>query len=51
MTEAVKDITQAIRDNKPTDVHPNLYRAVINVLEYSPGAHMVVLNHLVDHKA
>jgi hypothetical protein len=34
MTEAVKDATQAIRDNKPTDVHPDLYRSVISVLEY-----------------
>jgi hypothetical protein len=30
MTEAVKDVTQAIRENKPTDVHPDLYKAVID---------------------
>jgi hypothetical protein len=35
MTEAIKDATQAIRDNKPTDVHPNLYRSIMSVLEYS----------------
>jgi hypothetical protein len=26
MTEAIKGVAQAIRDNKPTDVHPDLYR-------------------------
>jgi hypothetical protein len=35
MTEAVKDIAQAIRDNKPTDIHPDLYKAVMDILEYS----------------
>jgi hypothetical protein len=33
MTEAVKDVAQAIRENKPTDVHPDLYKAVMDVLE------------------
>jgi hypothetical protein len=51
MTKAVKDVAQAIRENKPIDVHPELYKAVMDVLEYSPDALMAVLNHLVDHKA
>jgi hypothetical protein len=51
MTEAVKDVAQAIREKKPTDVHPDLYKAVMDVLEYSPDALMAKLNHLVDHKA
>jgi hypothetical protein len=51
MTEAVKDVAQAIRDNKPTNVHPNLYKAVMDVFEYSPDALMAALNHLVNHKA
>jgi hypothetical protein len=51
MTKAIKDIAQAIKDNKPTDVHPDLYKAVMDVLEYSPDALMAVPNHLVDHKA
>jgi hypothetical protein len=51
MTEAVKDVVQAIRENKPTDVHLDLYKAVMDVLDYSPDALMVALNHLVDHKA
>jgi hypothetical protein len=38
MTEAVKDVVQAIRENKPTDVHPDLYKAVMDVLDYSPDA-------------
>jgi hypothetical protein len=51
MTEAVKDVAQAIRENKPTDVHLKLYKAVMNVLEYSSDALMAALNNLVDHKA
>jgi hypothetical protein len=51
MTEAVKGVAQPIRDNKPTDIHLDLYKAVMDVLEYSPDALMVALNHLVDHKA
>jgi methionine salvage enolase-phosphatase E1 len=47
----VKDVAQAIRENKPTDVHPYLYKAIMDVLEYSPDALMAALNHLVDHKA
>jgi hypothetical protein len=37
MTEVVKDIAQAIRDNKPTDIHPDLYEASMSVVEYSHG--------------
>jgi hypothetical protein len=51
MTEAVKDVPQAIRENKPTDVHPNLYKAIMDVLDYSLDALMAALNHLVNHKA
>jgi hypothetical protein len=51
MTEAIKDVAQAIRENKPTDVHPKLNKAVMDVLEYSPDALMAAMNHLVDHKA
>jgi hypothetical protein len=38
MTKAVEDVTQVIRENKPTDVHPYLYKAVMDVLDYSPDA-------------
>jgi hypothetical protein len=51
MTEVVKDVVQAIRENKPLDAHPDLYKAVMNMLEYSPDALMAEPNHLVDHKA
>jgi hypothetical protein len=51
MTEAIKDVAQAIRENKPTNIHPDLYKAVMDVLEYTPDALMAALNHLVDHKA
>jgi hypothetical protein len=51
MTEAVKDVAQAIRENKPIDVHLDLYKAIMDVIEYSPDALMAALNHLVDHMA
>jgi hypothetical protein len=51
MTEAIKNVAQAIRENKPTDVHLDLYKAIMDVIEYSPNALMTALNHLVNHKA
>jgi hypothetical protein len=51
MTEAIKNVTQVIRENNPTDIHPDLYKAVMDVLDYSSDALMAALNHLVDHKA
>ena len=51
ITNAVKDVAQAIRDNKPTDMHPDLYNAVMTVVGFSDEALMAALGHLVDHKA
>jgi hypothetical protein len=51
MTEAVKDIAKAIRDNKLTDIHPDLYKAIMRIVEFSQEALMAYLSHLVDHKA
>jgi hypothetical protein len=35
MTEAIKDAAQAIRDNNISGPHPNLYQAVMSIIEYS----------------
>ncbi|XP_051212289.2 uncharacterized protein [Lolium perenne] len=51
MTVAVKDVTQAIRDNKPTDMHPDMYNAVMDMLGFAEDDLMAALSHLVDHKA
>ena len=51
MTVAVKDVAQAIRDNKPTDMHPDLYNAVMDMLGFTEDDLMAALSHLVDHKA
>ena len=51
MTEAVKEVVAAIRDNKPTDLHPDLYAAVMDAVGFSEEALMLALGHLVDHKA
>jgi hypothetical protein len=51
MIFAVKDVAQAIRDNKPTDMHPDMYNAVMYMLGFAEKDLMVALSHLVDHKA
>ncbi|CAM0906100.1 unnamed protein product [Alopecurus aequalis] len=51
MTEAVKEVAAAIRDNKPTDLHSDLYAAVMDAVGFSEEALMLALGHLVDHKA
>ena len=51
MTEAVKEVAATIRENKPTDLHPDLYAAVMDVVGFSEEALMLALGHLVDHKA
>ncbi|KAK1613134.1 hypothetical protein QYE76_036807 [Lolium multiflorum] len=47
----VKDAAQAIRDNKPTDMHPDLYNAVMDMLGFAEEDLMAALSHLIDHKA
>ena len=51
MTVAVKEVAQAIRTNKPTDMHPDLYNAVMDMLGFAEDDLMAALSHLVDHKA
>ena len=51
MTEAVKEVAAAIRENKPTNLHPDLYAAVMDAVGFSEEALMLALGHLVDHKA
>jgi hypothetical protein len=51
ITEAIKDVAQAIKDNKPIDMHPDLYSAVADIVGFSEEALKAGLIHLVDHKA
>ncbi|KAK1683456.1 hypothetical protein QYE76_044304 [Lolium multiflorum] len=51
MTIAVKDVAQVIRDKKPTNMHPDLYNAVMDMLGFAEDDLMAALSHLVDHKA
>ncbi|XP_071677967.1 uncharacterized protein [Lolium perenne] len=51
MTVAVKEVAHAIRANKPTDMHPDLYNAVMDMLGFTEDDLMVALSRLVDHKA
>ncbi|KAK1605751.1 hypothetical protein QYE76_029424 [Lolium multiflorum] len=51
MTIVVKEVAQAIRANKPTDMHPDLYNAVMDMLGFTEDDLMVALSHLLDHNA
>ncbi|KAK1698799.1 hypothetical protein QYE76_015496 [Lolium multiflorum] len=51
MTVAVMDVEHAIRDNKPTNMHPGMYNAVMNMLGFAKDDLMAALSHLVNHKA
>ena len=49
MTDAVKEVSHAIRESKPTDMHPD--RAVMDAVGFAEEDLMVALGHLVDNKA
>ena len=51
MTDVVKEVAQAIRESKLTDMHPDLYRVVMDVVGFTEEDLMVALGHLVDNKA
>jgi hypothetical protein len=50
MTIAVKEVAHAIQYNKLTDMHPDLYNAVMEMLCFTEDDLMATLSHLVDHK-
>jgi hypothetical protein len=51
MTKAAKDVAQAIRENKTTDMHAELYKAIMSVVHFSQEALTAALGRLVDNKA
>jgi hypothetical protein len=51
ITKVVRDVTQAIRDNKPVDMHCDLYHAVMSIVEFSHEALMPALIHIIGQKA
>jgi hypothetical protein len=51
MTEDVKDFAQSIRDNKPTDMHPVMYEAVMEVAGFTEDPLLAALCHLIYHMA
>jgi hypothetical protein len=51
MTEVVKDVAQAIRENKPIDVHPPLCVVVMEVEGFTKDVLLAAFGHLVDNKA
>ena len=50
MTVAVRDVAQAIRDNKPTNMHPELYNSVMDMVDFTEEAIIAALGHLLNHK-
>jgi hypothetical protein len=51
MIYIVKDVTRVIRDNKSTDMHPNLYNVVMDIVGITKESLMAALIQLVDNKA
>ncbi|CAM0902333.1 unnamed protein product [Alopecurus aequalis] len=51
MMEAVKEVATTIRESKPTDMHSDLYDAVMDAVGFTKEALMLALGHLIDHKA
>jgi len=51
MTEAMREVAAAIRENTPVDVHPGLYTIVMDTDGFSLEAKMVAPSHLLDNKA
>jgi hypothetical protein len=51
MCEAVNDVPQAIRENKPTGMHLDLYNTIMDFVGFSEDAHIAALSHLVDYMA
>jgi hypothetical protein len=50
MIVAMKDVAQAIQDNKHTYMHLDMYNVVINMLGFTDEDLMAALRYLVDHK-
>ena len=51
ITTTVMQVAQAIKDNVPTDMHPDLYDAVMGQTDFQEEHLMAALGHLVDNKA
>jgi hypothetical protein len=48
MNVVVKDVTHAIRANKTTYMHPDLYTAIMDIVDFTEESLMAALSHLVD---
>jgi hypothetical protein len=51
MTDAVNNVTDAIRDTKVPIICSDLYGVVMYMLGFSEEALIVAFNHLVDNKS
>jgi len=51
MSEAVKDVANAIRSTKVEDCHPELYGAIMFIPGFTEEALMFAYGHLLDNKA
>jgi hypothetical protein len=50
MTEVVKDVAEAIRENNPTNVHPRLYESAMEVDVFTEDTLLATLDHLFINK-
>jgi hypothetical protein len=51
MTDAVNNVTNALRETCPAHVNADLYHAVMDILGFSEDALIVAFSHLLDNKA
>ncbi|KAF6985195.1 hypothetical protein CFC21_003094 [Triticum aestivum] len=50
MSDAVREIASAINNTCHTETHPELYKAVMDLVEYDLAKRLAVLNYLTEHK-
>ncbi|KAM3315640.1 hypothetical protein ACQJBY_034019 [Aegilops geniculata] len=50
MSDAVREIASAINNTCHTETHPELYKAVMDLVEYDLAERLAVLDYLTEHK-
>ncbi|KAF7094321.1 hypothetical protein CFC21_096638 [Triticum aestivum] len=50
MSDVVREIASAINNTCHTETHPDLYKAVMDLVEYDLAERLAVLDYLIEHK-
>ncbi|KAF7099856.1 hypothetical protein CFC21_101442 [Triticum aestivum] len=51
MTDAMREIASAINNTCHAETHPNLYKAVMDLLVFNQDERLAILDYLTEHKA